>query len=922
MVCIHEGRGTMGIQIGNPYVLIAIPVLIALVIIFARLSRGLNREKKVQGTVIRSIIIILLSLALGGFKIYWNVDKVSTIFLLDSSDSNYSNRLDIETFVGKAIEGKGNKDLIGIISFGENTQIESFISKDPSFKKIEGNILGSYTNLEGAINSAVSLFPNDSKKRLVILSDGEENKGLGQRTLDTLKEQGIEVKVSKSEKNLGKEVSVEGLSLPEKLNMGQEFNLVININSTTTNKSKLHLYNGREKIGEESVDLQSGENRFVFKDKATSGGFKAYKVVLDPEEDSEKRNNEAVAFVNVSDTPKVLVIEDKEGESVGVSEVLKKSQMEYKVIKSHLAPRAIEDMMVYKSIITCNVSAENLNNGFMTNIESYVRDFGGGYIALGGDNSFALGGYFDTPLEKILPVNMEMKGKKEIPKMSLMLVIDKSGSMTAGSDGINKMEMAKEAAIRSLKSLRKGKDEIGVLTFDGSYKWVVERKVVDNPEDIEADIGSIRADGGTSILPALNAGYESLKESDAKIKHIILLTDGQAENSGYESVLKAINDNEITASTVAVGLDSDRNLLESIAKECHGRFYEVTDSSSIPAIFAKETMMATKKYLNNREFTPIISSNHSILKGFNEGFPNLLGYIGASEKDKARRILKSDEDDPILTAWQYGLGKTVAWNSDLSGKWSKNYTTWQDNLKLWQNIIGYTISNYNEDDSIISFSNDGDKLNINFEDKNNNEELDTMATIVRPDGEKLETKLYSISPGKYSGEIDLKDSGVYMVNVKSTKNGEIITVQNSAYAMQYSPEYNIRDNKNNFLDFLNKEGIASFINNPEDVFKGELKVKKAYKDLTFLLIGLSVIIFLIDIALRRFNIDISYYVKPLMEKVRTSKNTINVRGKNESPKKITIENQPKEKKIKREVKENVKDTINTNVLLKNKKFKK
>ena len=918
----------MGIQIGNPYMLIAIPVLIALVIIFARLSRGLDREKKVQGTVIRSIIIILLSLALGGFKIYWNVDKVSTIFLLDSSDSNYSNRLDIETFVGKAIEGKGNKDLVGVISFGENTQIESFISKDPSFKKIEGNILGSYTNLEGAINSAVSLFPNDSKKRLVILSDGEENKGLGQRTLDTLKEQGIEVKVSKSEKNLGKEVSVEGLSLPEKLNMGQEFNLVININSTTTNKSKLHLYNGREKIGEESVALQSGENRFVFKDKATSGGFKAYKVVLDPEEDSEKRNNEAVAFVNVSDTPKVLVIEDKEGESIGVSEVLKKSQMEYKVIKSHLAPRAIEDMMVYKSIITCNVSAENLNNGFMTNIESYVRDFGGGYIALGGDNSFALGGYFDTPLEKILPVNMEMKGKKEIPKMSLMLVIDKSGSMTAGSDGINKMEMAKEAAIRSLKSLRKGKDEIGVLTFDGSYKWVVERKVVDNPEDIEADIGSIRADGGTSILPALNEGYESLKESDAKIKHIILLTDGQAENSGYESVLKAINDNEITASTVAVGLDSDRNLLENIAKECHGRFYEVTDSSSIPAIFAKETMMATKKYLNNREFTPIISSNHSILKGFNEGFPNLLGYIGASEKDKARRILKSDEDDPILTAWQYGLGKTVAWNSDLSGKWSKNYTTWQDNLKLWQNIIGYTISKYNEDDSIISFSNDGDKLNINFEDKNNNEELDTRATIVRPDGEKLETKLYSISPGKYSGEIDLKDSGVYMVNVKSTKNGEIITVQNSAYAMQYSPEYNIRDNKNNFLDFLNKEGIASFINNPEDVFKGELKVKKAYKDLTFLLIGLSVIIFLIDIALRRFNIDVSYYVKPLMEKVRTSKNTINVRGKNESHKKITIENQPKEKKIKdskklkKEVKENVKDTINTNVLLKNKKFKK
>ncbi|MEW8955713.1 VWA domain-containing protein, partial [Clostridium sp.] len=887
----------MGIQIGNPYILLAIPVLIALVIICAMFSQSLDRDKKIQGIVIRSIIIILLIFSLSGFKLYWDVDKVSTIFLLDSSDSTYSNRLDIEKFVEESLESKGSKDFVGVISFGENAQIENFISKEPSFKKIEGNILGSYTNIEGAINSAVSLFPNDSKKRLVILSDGEENKGLGQRTIDTLKEQGIEVKVVKSEKNLGKEVAVEGLSIPEKLNMGQEFDVVININSTTTNKSKLHLYNGREKIGEESVDLQSGDNRFVFKDKATSGGFKSYKVVLDPEEDNERRNNEAVAFVNVTDTPKVLVIEDKEGESVGISEVLKKSQMEYKVIRSHLAPRTLEDMMVYKSIITCNVSAENLNNGFMTNIESYVRDFGGGYIALGGDNSFALGGYFDTPLEKILPVNMEMKGKKEIPKMSLMLVIDKSGSMTAGSDGINKMEMAKEAAIRSLKSLRKGKDEIGVLTFDGSYKWVVERTVVDNPEDIEADIGSIRADGGTSILPALNEGYRSIKESDAKIKHIILLTDGQAESSGYEPVLKEINENEITVSTVAVGLDSDRNLLESIAKECHGRFYEVTDSSSIPAIFAKETMMATKKYLNNREFTPIVSSNHSIIKGFNEGFPNLLGYMGASEKDKARRILKSDEDDPILTAWQYGLGKTVAWNSDLTGKWSKNYTTWQGNLKLWQNIINYTISNYNEDDSIISFTNDGDKLNINFEDKNNTEELETVATIVRPDGEKVDTKLYSISPGKYSGSIDFKDSGVYMVNVKSTKDGEMVTAQNSAYAMQYSPEYNIKDNKNNLLDFFNKEGVASFIESPEDVFKGELKAKKAYKDLTFLLIALSLIIFLIDIALRRFNIDISDYVKPMLKKVAISKNIKKVNIKKETAKKIIVENQDEKNKV-------------------------
>lgn len=124
--------------------------------------------------------------------------------------------------------------------------------------------------------------------------------------------------------------------------------------------------------------------------------------------------------------------------------------------------------------------------------------------------------------------------------MSMILIIDKSGSMTEGMAGISKVDMAKEVAIRSLESLRPGKDEIGVIAFDGYYSWVVKRQIIEDLEQIEEDIASIRADGGTDILPALEAGFKSLKDSDAKLKHIILLTDGQSSSAGKDELLKKL----------------------------------------------------------------------------------------------------------------------------------------------------------------------------------------------------------------------------------------------------------------------------------------------------------------------------------------------------------------------------------------------
>lgn len=923
----------MVISFTHAYVLLAFIILIPLFIYSSKRLSNLYKLKKIVIMSLRALLFTLLILALAGLNIRWNSKDTTTVFLLDASDSMLTSRSSIESFVGETLEKKSPKDSAAVIVFGDNAQIESFVSKSPAFNKIETKVNGTYTNIENAITSAISIIPQNSKKRIVLITDSEENEGKASKTAASLIEQGISLQVYKIEKTVGSEVALDSINVPQKLSIGEDFNVIVNITSTVNTSGKLTLLSGRDKVAEESIELTKGSNSFVFKDRALNGGFKNYKVIVEPASDTEVKNNEASAFTNIKASPKVLVIEDTAGEADELEVMLKASGIDYTRMQASAAPRTLQELTTYKTVITANVSAENLNEGFLNSLEPYVKDFGGGFIATGGDNSFALGGYFKTPLEKVLPVDMEMKGKKEIPEMSMMLIIDKSGSMTGGTGGIMKLDVAKEAAARTLDSLRP-KDEIGVLTFDDTFYWVVKPKKAENREAIREDIGTIRPGGGTSILPALEEGYNNLKKSTAKIKHIILLTDGQAESSGYDELIEKIKKDNITVSTVAVGQDADKMLLERIAKGADGRFYITDDISNIPRIFAKETFMAAKAYLNNREFTPVISNSHPIIDQAAEGgLPTLLGYIGATQKDAARVILRSDEDDPILTVWQYGLGKTAAWNSDISGKWSQNYIGWENNLRLWQNIINYTVDSYESEDASIEAELQGGKGLITFKDKVNKEEVDTKAVVVTPSLQTIEVKLYPTSPGQYGGSFEVKEPGVYMLSGTQTKNSEVSSSVKNGLAVQYSPEYKISW-ENSSLDALVQEAGGAYIKSGEEVFKGELKDVSGKTDLTNSLLIIAILLLIVDIAFRRLNIALNTIAKKassIRDKAAAKKKP--KKAKVKITEAASIKQKPEKERLKTEVKEQEKEevkpvqekpkkkdeSLNTSELLKRKK---
>ena len=929
MVYLYQkelGGERVSIEVLRPIYLILIPIFMIFIIY---LGKSIIEDKKRRRLIIiiRCIIAMLLTLSLVNITVNKITKDTSTIFLLDLSHSNEEFKENGQDFIKNALREMGTSDYAGIVVFGQDSKVEKFVSKSRTINSIESKPIASATNIENAINTGISLFPSDKAKRFVLITDGEENIGKLEKTIPSINEQNIDMKVYKVEKSFKKEVYVDNLKLPDKINIGDEFSIGVGIYSNIQTKTKVYLYEGSVLKAQSEVSITKGMNNFTFKDIQKSGGVKNYKVVIDPAEDTEVKNNEYIGYTNVLTKERLFIAEGKKGQGDNIANILSSLGYSYDRGLGAELPNALKDMLAYKGIISVDVHGEDFPKGFKDSLDSYVKEYGGAFIATGGEDSYALGEYTNTPLEKVLPVNMDMKGKKEVPKMSIALVIDHSGSMGGGNGEVSKLTLAKEAAQKAADTLREN-DEIGVIAFDQSYSWIVKGEKGSNKEAVKDKIGQIQVNGGTSIYPALKEAYEYEKKSDAKIKHIILLTDGQDGFRQYDDIIKGLGEDKITLSTVSVGEDADTKLLQSLAESGKGRSYHTDIYTDLPRIFAKEIFMASKAYLNNREFTPKLVNSHEILDGvINDGkVPNLLGYVGTSPKENATVVFNSDEDDPILALWQYGLGRSVAWTSDVTGKWDANYTNWDGYKKLWGNILNWSLDDYTSGESNLNISVQGNEAHIEYKSNSIKDNTKLSGIYTKSDGSEGNFNLDIKAPGVYEKNISLDESSFYSVSVREENDGKITSVKNGVIALQYSLEYKLMGDTG-ALDSLVEGTNGKFIKLPKEIFNGEIKKVKGGINLSLPLKILALIILMFEIAYRRldFNITLPQFIKRIhfkkkVKKALPKKERSLVESEIEFTPKVTENSQvPKEKVKKDREKKNEKAKLNTELLLKKKK---
>lgn len=847
----------MYLEFARPWALILLPAAAGFIIWLAKYMRSRSLSRRIGMTAVRCLVLALTVFALSGVSIHKDTDVTTTVFLVDLSDSTNSVQGQEGEFVRQAIADMGQKDQAGIVVFGSDARIEQFVSDKKVFSSFQSQVRAGGTNLEQAVQTALALFPEGSARRLVLLTDGAENEGSISNTAGAFAGSGVEFKVMAYDSSVEDEVYISDVTLPDTIRQGDTFQVQVEIYATESGNATVTLYSGRTLKGQRDVVLQKGYNQLLFSDEGVEGGLKSYRVTVEAEKDTVSANNTYSAFTTVEARAKLLLVEGQSGLGEPFTHILDACNYDYDVVTPSGVPAQIADMNQYRSIVLLDVYADDLREGFMDTLETYVKDYAGGLVAIGGENSFALGNYKNTPLETVLPVSMDLEGEKEIPKLAMAMVIDHSGSMSSPSTergGATCMDVAKQAAVNALDSLREI-DEVGVLAFDDTYTWSVPMQEATDTNEIVSRISGIQANGGTSIYPALSEAVSKLKNSDAKLKHIVLLTDGQDGFHGYDDVLQEMRDCGITLSTVAVGTGADSRTLEWLADEGGGRYYYSDAGTSLPRIFAQEVYLSSESYLINEEFVPTIVNSHEILEGiFDEGSPSLLGYIAATPKSSATVLLESDRQDPILTVWQYGLGRSVAWNSDGTNQWTGNFAGWDNYAALWRNIIDWTISTSDLGSDMLNVTQEGSSIIMDYKTEDFTTETGIGAVLTDENGNRRDVTMRAVAPGEYRAQVDVDETGVYSINVRKQNGEEVVKNVNTAAAMQYSQEYRFAEVSNSLDRFVAQTG-GRMITKPEEVFDTDLEGAVSKTDLTQILLILAVLLFVLDIVMRRLSID-------------------------------------------------------------------
>lgn len=837
----------------NLFLLLALVFLVAEWIVYVRRMRYRGKFY----LAIRGAVLVCVLLALLGVSFRLGSGRTATVFVVDLSDSNEEHLEEMERFLKQTVAGMPSGNVYGIVTFGKEALVEQFLSPEKNYAGLMTAPERTATNFEDAFSRALTLLPGDYNARLVVLTDGKETGGDIRRVAQALSASRAEFLTLLYEDEEMQDAYIDNVTLPTYLHPGDKYSVTVIVESNYDTDAVIELYNGSSRTAADQVHLNRGSNRFVFSqqvsDSAGSNAMESLRAQVSAVGDTCQENDSYNAYSVVEAAPRVLVIS---GQNAGVSNftsVLNAAGCDYSAVSALNAPDNIEAMLEYRSIILVDTYIDDLPGGFLENLETYVKDYGCGFVCCGGEDSFALGGYRDTVLETVLPVDMELRGVDERPSMAMVMVVDHSGSMVSAEDGsgASNLDLAIKAATVAVDNLRDS-DYVGVLTFDDRYTWQVDLTLADDREEIKEKIRGIEAGGGTTIKPALQEACRVLSQSDASTKHVVLLTDGQGETTDFDDVVKNYTESGITLSTVAVGDGSDTKLLKRLADNCGGRYYYSDLSDDIPRIFAQEVFLGGDSFIQNGNFALSVRGGHELTANlFAGGWPMLYGYISSTPKTASSPvILSAEKEDPILTVWQYGLGRTVAWNSDVTGEWSGAFVGEEDYVQLWKRIVDYSTGNADIGEDRVNVVTVGEETQVVYQTHSYGSGTEILATVIDPEGNSGEVKLHATAPGTYEAEISTPDTGLYHFNIRRTEDGEIQSYVTTAAAVQFSYEYKFDVSTAPYLSFVQQYGRLI---TPEDEIWTRISNGSGEKrSLTNWLLGLALCLFLADVAMRRF----------------------------------------------------------------------
>jgi Mg-chelatase subunit ChlD len=857
---------------GQRYELLA-PQMLAMLALLPLLPFGLAGSladlplaQRSLSLLVRVVLLVCLALALARPARTDDATRVSALLLVDVSDSVTDADLAASTrLVSETLRARGEDD-VHLVTFAERP-LHVPLPEGGAELAIQRHARseaepapGGQTDIAAALRLGYGLFTPGRLKRALIVSDGLETRGdllaeaaraesLGVRIFHRLLDQGSPA-----------EVAVTALELPERITVGESFEVHAQIFASQPGRARVRLYqdevlNGLE--GVRDVELARGDNALRFKSIVRAAGEVTYRLQLEPAgPDRFAENNAISATAVVPGRPSVLIADSEPQTVRELASALHVADFEVEVRSAGAIPRSLAELARYDMFMLSDVPADRLSVEQSDVIERYVRDLGGAFMMLGGQHSYGLGGYNGTRIEELLPVFMDSERRRDEHTLALALVIDCSGSMSG-----TKIELAKDAA-KAASEVLGANDSIEVIGFSGEPERIVRMQSARNRLRIAQNIARITAQGGTSIFPALDAALQDLLATSARVKHVILLTDGQTQESGIPDLVQAMRAEAITVSSVGLGSDVNRSLLQQLANAGGGRAYFTDDPHNVPRIFVRETTTVGQNSAVEELLRIVPSEPADFLKGIELGAaPLLRGYVATRPKPRpAQVVLQSELGDPLLARWRVGLGWVLAWTSDLKPRWAADLLRWRELPAFVGQLVREHMRAQRHDELPMRAQLDGDELLVSVDaigaDDRFMNDLQSSVTIDRPAPAKAPRErsthaLAQRAPGRYEAHVPLSRYGSYTLRATHRRGERVVAQSQAVFSYPYSVEYAARPPDGPLLERAARATSGGKLTAPDQLFDPAGERVLAHQETWPALVLLALGLFLLDVLLRR-----------------------------------------------------------------------
>jgi hypothetical protein len=416
------------------------------------------------------------------------------------------------------------------------------------------------------------------------------------------------------------------------------------------------------------------------------------------------------------------------------------------------------------------------------------------------------------------------------------------------------MEMAKQAAVLAARALRDD-DQVGVLIFNHRFSWLqpIARLGDVGREQLESNIGSLTPSGGTEIFAALDEGSTQMRRTAADLRHIVLFTDGNSRDANYDALTNQLQKDRIGLSTVGLGPEADTKLLARLARDGQGRFYYSDRPRELPRILAREVAIAKRSAVVEGSIQPRLVAPSPILRSIAaDELPALGGYQATVPRTTAQVVLATEDDKPLLAQWRNGLGRAVAWTSDVGGTWTRTWTDWNRNATFWQQAVSWAAGPPVQADFLLDVASIGETAHITLDSLRDDRFVDLaspVATLSGPSGGESRVPLRQTAPGRYAASVVADRPGTYAVTVSDAQRSET-----AGFVVRDQPELASFGADKHMLRRITSETGGRVLNAAAEAFRDDGRESgQRWQPLWQALLGLGLLTFVAGLVTRRLS---------------------------------------------------------------------